>query len=66
MYIMRNTRNTPVINMEEVYIEYMNKDKNFTVDKKSFKSWKDAEKWARKEFDRFNPDMISYYAEGES
>ena len=50
----------------EVYIEFLNKSKNFTKDKKSFKTYKDAEKWARNNFDKFNPDMIHYYSGGGS
>ena len=50
----------------EVYVEFLNKSKNFTKDKKSFKTYKDAEKWARKNFDKFNPDMIHYYSGGGS
>jgi len=45
---------------EEVYIEFMNKDKGFKVDRKSFKSYEEAKKWASKNFERFNPDMIKY------
>ena len=49
----------------EVYIDFMNRDKNFATDRKYFKTYEDAERWAKKEFDSFNPDMISYtYAEG--
>lgn len=45
---------------EEVYIEFMNKDKGFKVDRKSFKSYEEAKKWASKNFERFDPDMIKY------
>ena len=49
----------------EVYIDFMNRDKNFATDRKYFKTYEDAERWAKKEFDSFNPDMISYtYAKG--
>lgn len=49
----------------EVYIEYYNKDKNFSIDKKYFKTYEDAVKWAQKNFDKFDPDMIKYvYAKG--
>ena len=50
----------------EVYIDFLNKEKNFTKDKKSFKTYEDAEKWARKNIDKFNPDMIHYYLGGGS
>lgn len=53
-------------NENEVYIEFLNKEKNFTKDKKSFKTYEDAVKWARKNFDKFNPDMIRYYSVGGS
>mgnify|MGYP000654553496 CR=1 FL=1 len=46
--------------VNEAYIDYMNKDKGFKTDRKYFKTYEDAEKWARNEFERFNPDMISY------
>lgn len=45
---------------EHVYIDFLNKDKKFKQDRKYFKSWDDAVKWARKNFDKFSPDMISY------
>jgi len=44
----------------EVYVTFRNKDKGFATDKKYFKSYEDAEKWARKEFEKFDPDFISY------
>lgn len=44
----------------EVYVDFMNKKKGFRPDRKYFKTYEDAEKWARKEFDRFNSDMIGY------
>jgi len=51
----------------EVYIDFMNKDKNFIIDRKYFKTYEEAEKWARKEFEKFHPDMINYtYAKGGS
>ena len=45
---------------DRVYIDFLNKDKRFKQDRKYFKSWEDAAKWARNEFDRFSPDMIKY------
>ena len=45
---------------EEVYIEFLNKEKGFKKDIKYFKSYEDAVEWARKTFDKFNPDMIRY------
>ena len=46
--------------VNEAYIDYMNKDKGYKTDRKYFKTYEDAEKWARNEFDSFYPDMISY------
>ena len=45
---------------EEVYIEYLNKDKGFRKDRKDFKNEKEATEWAQKNFERFDPDMIKY------
>ena len=52
-----------VVTEETVYIEYLNKDKGFRVDKKTFKgknAYEDAVKWAEKNLGRFNPDMIKF------
>jgi DNA repair protein RadC len=50
---------------EEVYIEFLNKEKGFKKDTKYFNSYEEAVKWARENFDKFNPDMIKYtYADG--
>ena len=46
--------------VNEAYVDFMNKDNGFKVERKYFKTYQDAEKWARSEFERFNPDMISY------
>ena len=51
------------ISEETVYIEYLNKDKGFRVDRKTFKgknAYEDAVKWAEKNLGRFNPDMIKF------
>jgi len=40
------------------YIDYLNKDKNFQQDRKYFPSYASAEKWAKKDFEKFHPDMI--------
>jgi GNAT superfamily N-acetyltransferase len=45
---------------EEVYIEFMNKEKGFKKDIKYFKSYDEAVKWAKKNFENFHPDMINY------
>jgi hypothetical protein len=50
---------------EEVYIEFLNKEKGFKKDVKNFNSYEEAVKWARENFEKFNPDMIKYkYAKG--
>ena len=50
---------------EEVYIEFLNKEKGFKKDVKNFNSYEEAVKWARENFEKFNPDMIKYkYADG--
>tara|TARA_R110001632_G_scaffold223706_2_gene355686 strand:- start:741 stop:2423 length:1683 start_codon:yes stop_codon:yes gene_type:complete len=46
--------------VNEAYVDFMNKKKGFRPDRKYFKTYEEAEKWARKEFDRFNSDMIGY------
>ena len=44
----------------EVYIDFMNAEKNFETDRKYFDAYDDAVTWAKKEFEKFNPDMINY------
>jgi hypothetical protein len=44
----------------EVYIEFLNKDKGYKKDVKNFKSYEEAVKWGRNNFDNFNSDMIHY------
>jgi DNA polymerase III sliding clamp (beta) subunit (PCNA family) len=49
----------------EVYIEFLNKEKNFKKDKKYFKSYEEAVEWGRENTERFKSDMIRYtYAKG--
>jgi ddrB-like ParB superfamily domain/Family of unknown function (DUF6496) len=48
---------------EIVYVSYMNKDKGYTNDKKFFKgpdAYQQATEWGRSEFEKWNPDFISY------
>lgn len=45
----------------EVYIDYLNKDKNFKVDRISFKTYDEAVQWMTKNLEKFNTDMINYY-----
>ena len=50
---------------EKVFIEYLNKDKGYKMDRKYFNSYQQAERWARDNFDKFDSDYIRYeYAEG--
>ena len=50
---------------EQVYIEFLNKEKGFKKDTKYFNSYEEAVEWARENFEKFNPDMIKYkYANG--
>lgn len=48
------------VNEEKVYIDYLNKQKGFKQDRIKFNSYEEAVKWARKNFEKFNPDMIKY------
>ncbi len=45
---------------EEVYIDFLNKSKGFTKDRKNFNSYDEAREWGRKNIDNFNSDMIYY------
>lgn len=49
-----------ILNEEKVYIDFLNKAKGFKQDRIKFNSYEDAVKWARKNFDKFSPDMIKY------
>lgn len=51
---------TESVNEEKVYIDFLNKAKGFKQDRIKFNSYEDAVKWARKNFDKFSPDMIKY------
>ena len=45
----------------ELYIEFLNKDKNFQKDTVSFKgnkAWKDAIVWGKSNLENFDEDMI--------
>ena len=54
------------INEEKVYIDYLNKKKGFKQDRIKFNSYEEAVKWAKKNFEKFNPDMIKYESVNES
>jgi hypothetical protein len=53
------------INEEKVYIDYLNKKKGFKQDRIKFNSYEEAVKWAKKNFEKFNPDMIKYESVNE-
>lgn len=44
----------------KVYIEFLNKDKGFTKDKKFFATYDKALAYIRKNFEKADPDMIKY------
>jgi hypothetical protein len=47
------------------FIEFLNKKKGFSRDKKEFASYEDAIKWGRKNLENFNSDMVRMeYADG--
>lgn len=45
---------------DKVYIEFLNKNKGFTKDKKFFATYDKALAYIRKNFDKVDPDMIKY------
>jgi hypothetical protein len=53
-------------NEDKVYIDFLNKKKGFKQDRIKFNSYEDAVKWAKKNFDKFNPDMIKYESVNEA
>jgi hypothetical protein len=55
-----------VIKEEKVYIDYLNKQKGFKQDRIKFNSYEEAVKWARKNFEKFNSDMIKYESVNEA
>lgn len=44
--------------MEKIYIEFLNKDKNFKVDRIYFESYKEAKIWGINNIHNFNIDFI--------
>ena len=54
------------VNEEKVYIDFLNKKKGFKQDRIKFNSYEDAVKWAKKNFEKFNPDMIKYESVNEA
>jgi hypothetical protein len=53
------------VNEEKVYIDFLNKKKGFKQDRIKFTSYEAAVKWAKKNFDNFNTDMIKYESVNE-
>jgi hypothetical protein len=53
------------VNEEKVYIDFLNKKKGFKQDRIRFNSYEDAVKWGKKNFEKFNPDMIKYESVNE-
>jgi hypothetical protein len=43
---------------ETYYIDFLNKKKNFSMDRVTFDDYEKARKWAMKNFESFDPDMI--------
>jgi len=54
------------VNEEKVYIDFLNKKKGFKQDRIKFNSYEDAVKWAKKNFDKFDRDMIKYESVNEA
>ena len=54
------------LNDRKVYIDYLNKKKGFKQDRIKFNSYEDAVKWAKKNFERFSPDMIKFESVSEA
>jgi hypothetical protein len=60
------TKKSESVNEEKVYIDFLNKKKGFKQDRIRFNSYEDAVKWAKKNFEKFNPDMIHYESVNEN
>jgi hypothetical protein len=54
------------VNDDKVYIDFLNKKKGFKQDRVKFNSYDAAVKWAKKNFEKFNHDMIKYESVNES
>jgi hypothetical protein len=54
------------LNDRKVYIDYLNKKKGFKQDRIKFNSYEDAVKWAKKNFEKFSPDMIKFESVNEA
>lgn len=69
--MVKNTLNKSIksVNEQNVYIDFLNKAKGFKKDRKIFKgpnAYDLAVKWAKKNFDNFNPDMIKFESVNEA
>ena len=42
----------------QYYIEYLNKDKRFKLDRMYFNTYQDAKEWAINNLSKFDPDVI--------
>ena len=47
-------------NEEKVYIDFLNKKKGFKQDRIKFNSYEAAVKWAKKNLEKYDEDMIHY------
>lgn len=65
IYSTNNFKIKESVNEQKVYIDYLNKKKGFKQDRIKFNSYDDAVKWAKKNFDKFSPDMIKYESVNE-
>jgi len=45
---------------KNIYIDFLNWEKNFKLDRVYFTTYEAAVKWGKKNFEKFNPDMIKY------
>jgi hypothetical protein len=61
---LKSKRREMTDDSNEVYIEFLNKEKGYQKDVKHFKSYEQAVNWARKNFDKFSPDMIKHKMAG--
>ena len=59
-------KNESVVTEDKVYIDYLNKKKGFKQDRIKFSSYEAAVKWARTNFEKFDPDMIKYESVNEA
>lgn len=47
-------------NKDNLYIDYLSKENNFKETRVYFKTYEQAEQWAKTNLGNFNPDMIKY------